>query len=270
VDSTGNVYVADSGNERIQKFDADGRFLTAWGSPGNSIGEFTQPFGVAVDSSGNVYVADYGNSRIQKFDAGGRFLTTWGMFGDGDGEFNWPTGIAVDSSGNVYVADNGNERIQKFALMDLTDSLVFDATCPVYLTITDPDGLTIDKDATLIPEATYIEFGEGSDGTLDARIIIPDKKTGVYSITVTPKGGASSTDTFTLEVSSGTETKTVANTVKIEDIPTTPYGVQVTPGGGIIIIGGTVIPEFPSMFLPATMIIGFLGAVLLIRRTREH
>ena len=67
VDSSGNVYVADSNNHRIQKFDSDGVFVTKWGSKGSGDGQFQQPSGIAIDSSGNVYVADSDNHRIQKF-----------------------------------------------------------------------------------------------------------------------------------------------------------------------------------------------------------
>jgi len=67
VDSVGNVYVADTYNHRMQKFDSDGNFLTMWGSSGVGEGQFYYPSGVAVDSAGNVYVADTYNHRIQKF-----------------------------------------------------------------------------------------------------------------------------------------------------------------------------------------------------------
>jgi DNA-binding beta-propeller fold protein YncE len=114
VDSAGNVYVADTGNDRIQKFDAIGTYLTQWdGSEGDG-GRFSQPKGIAVDSKGNVYVADTSNNRIQKFDADGTHVTHWGEYGVGDGEFSSPMDIAVDGAGNVYVADTFNNRIQKF------------------------------------------------------------------------------------------------------------------------------------------------------------
>ena len=114
VDSAGNVYVADTGNSRIQKFDAGRASITAWGSYGSGNGQFILPYGVAVDSAGNVYVADTGNSRIQKFDAGGAFIGTWGSLGPDNGQFNYPYDVAVDSAGNVYVADTHNNRVQKF------------------------------------------------------------------------------------------------------------------------------------------------------------
>jgi streptogramin lyase len=114
VDTSGNVYVADFGKHRIQKFTSDGTFLITWGSWGSGDGQFSHPYGVAVDTSGNVYVADLVNSRIQKFTSDGTFLTKWGSRGSGDGQFHDPSGVAVDTSGNVYVVDTANGRIQKF------------------------------------------------------------------------------------------------------------------------------------------------------------
>ncbi len=118
VDSSGNVYVADTYNHRIQKFDSNGNFITKWGSAGDGDGQFDRPYGIAVDSFGYVYVSNFGHHRIQKFDSNGNFITKWGSNGTGDGQFQGPYGIALDSSGNVYIADYGNDRIQKFAPSD--------------------------------------------------------------------------------------------------------------------------------------------------------
>jgi sugar lactone lactonase YvrE len=118
LDLSGNVYVADSQNNRIQKFNSSGGFITKWGACCSPDGYFNVPYGVATDSSGNVYVADTYNHRIQKFNSNGLFLTKWGSNGYmEDGKFQYPEGIAVDSSGNVYVADTDNHRIQKFSLV---------------------------------------------------------------------------------------------------------------------------------------------------------
>ncbi len=114
IDAGGNVYVADSGNDQIQKFTASGVFLAKWGSTGSGLGQFSNPQGIAVDASGNVYVADTWNHRIQKFSSSGSFQAAWGVWGSGNGQFGTPSSIAVDSAGNVYVADTGNSRVQKF------------------------------------------------------------------------------------------------------------------------------------------------------------
>src|SRR5207247_3736753 len=98
-DASGNVYVVDAVNHRIVKFDANGTFLTAWGSKGSGYGQFDEAFGVATDRSGHVYVADAGNERIQKFDLNGTFLTAWGSLGSGDRQFKLPYGVAADGNG---------------------------------------------------------------------------------------------------------------------------------------------------------------------------
>jgi sugar lactone lactonase YvrE len=114
VDPSGNVYVVDSGNDRVQKFSGAGAFLHEWGKTGNEAGEFFAPAGIAVDTAGYVYVADTGNDRIQKFSDTGDFVHEWGTRGTNDNNFVEPEGIAVDTAGFVYVADTGNNRFSKF------------------------------------------------------------------------------------------------------------------------------------------------------------
>jgi sugar lactone lactonase YvrE len=130
VDRWGNVYVADHGNARIQKFTRTGELLAVWGrnccdaSTGSGPGEFWEPRGVAIDSQGNVYVAEKQNHRIQKLGPDGRFLGFWGKnggagggdiaIGSADGEFNLPYDVAVDSRDRVYVTDTSNTRNQVF------------------------------------------------------------------------------------------------------------------------------------------------------------
>ncbi len=65
-DSSGNIYVVDTNNHRIQKFDSSGTFITKWGSSGSSDGQFNYPQGITIDTSGNIYVVDTNNHRIQK------------------------------------------------------------------------------------------------------------------------------------------------------------------------------------------------------------
>ena len=78
IDSSGDVYVADYLNNRVQKFTIPGVFLIKWGTHGNRGRQFDRPIDVAVDASGNVYVADLYNHRVQKFTSSGVFLTEVG------------------------------------------------------------------------------------------------------------------------------------------------------------------------------------------------
>jgi len=114
LDSSVNVYVADSLNNRIQKFTSTGTYTAQWGTAGTGNGQFNNPTGIAVDSSNNVYVVDRGNNRVQKFSSTGVYIAQWGAAGAGNGQFSSPRHCTVDSAGNVYVADTANNRIQKF------------------------------------------------------------------------------------------------------------------------------------------------------------
>ncbi len=122
VDTAGNVYVADTDNYRVQKFNSSGEYLTQWGGLGRGNGQFELPKGIAVDSNGNVYVTDAGTvietNRIQKFTSDGQFIKRWGTRGSGLGEFDHPCGIAIGSNNDIYVADSRNGRIQKINAND--------------------------------------------------------------------------------------------------------------------------------------------------------
>jgi DNA-binding beta-propeller fold protein YncE len=113
-DAAGNIYVADSMNDRVQKLDPSGNPLAVIGSAGSGDGQLKGPRDVAVDPAGNVYVADTGNNRVEKFDAAGHFVRAWGGAGSAGGQFAAPSGIAVDPLGNVFVSDTYNHRIERF------------------------------------------------------------------------------------------------------------------------------------------------------------
>ncbi len=139
VDSSGNVYVADTTNQTIRKITSAGVVSTLAGSAGLSgstdgagtAARFNYPYGVAVDSSGNVYVADTNNQTIRKITSAGVVSTlagSAGLSGSTDGAataamFNYPQGVAVDSSGNVYVADANNQTIRKITSAGVVSTL---------------------------------------------------------------------------------------------------------------------------------------------------
>ena len=166
VDSAGNVYISDTFNHRIQKFDSNGNLLAKWGGNnggggpdayGNYYWQFTAPkqvwydkkfddiyiadtgnnriqvfspngtwlmnfgyydlllpMGVCTTSDGNIYAADTGHNRIVKYNALGYYMYSFGSEGMGDGQFRQPSYIAADSLDNIYVVDRVNNRVQKF------------------------------------------------------------------------------------------------------------------------------------------------------------
>src|SRR5581483_1243718 len=115
VDSIGNVYVADTGNDRVKKYSPQGGLLAQWGASGSGDGEFRSPNGVTLDPMGGVYVVDALNQRIQQFSNAGAFRAKWGTRGASSGQFDFtiPAGLAADALGNLYVADSGNHRVQR-------------------------------------------------------------------------------------------------------------------------------------------------------------
>jgi uncharacterized protein (TIGR03437 family) len=134
VDSSLNIYIADTQNAYIRKVTTDGNinYIAGDGSIGYSgdggyatSADLIAPFALAVDSSGNVYFAENGDSRIRRIDAKSLDISTVagngtpGFTGDGstatNAEMNSPTGVAVDSAGNLYIADSLNCRIRKVA-----------------------------------------------------------------------------------------------------------------------------------------------------------
>ena len=113
VDDNRNIYVADSGNAKIQKFSNNGNFLLSWETNSFENGKSSSPVGI-VTYENNVYVVDERQHTIQKFDNNGNFVSKWGEFGTEYGQFNKPQGITIDSNGIIYVADSKNHRIQQF------------------------------------------------------------------------------------------------------------------------------------------------------------
>ena len=127
-DAAGNIYVADTINDRIKKYTPDGVLDTSWsgngilgGVSGSGDDEFDDPAAIAVDAAGRLYVADSGNDRVKRYTPGGVRDVGWATAGIADG-FDDPSGVAVDASGNLYVADSGNDCIKRYNSFGLLDT----------------------------------------------------------------------------------------------------------------------------------------------------
>ena len=113
VDNNDNVYVTDTGNHCIYKFDKDGNQVGKVGASGNKKREFQYPRGVSV-ANDKLFVCDYGNNRIQVFTMSLEFVEEYGTKGSEDGQFVSVSDIAFDEEENAYVCDRGNNRVQVF------------------------------------------------------------------------------------------------------------------------------------------------------------
>ena len=108
------LYVADKGNNRIQKFTKDGLFLGMFGQRGSALGEFNQPVSVIVDQGDRMIIADQGNNRVAILDIDGTWLFTINGNASGSHFFSSPCGLALDPQGNIHVTADATYTIKVF------------------------------------------------------------------------------------------------------------------------------------------------------------
>jgi sugar lactone lactonase YvrE len=175
VDASGNLFIADTHNNRVRKVGANGIITTVAGDGGAGYsgdgGPATHaglyyPEGVAVDASGNLFIADYYNQRIRKVGANGIITTVAGdgtnaFSGDGgpatSASLNGPSGVAVDASGNLLIADTSNQRIRKVGANGIitteagngTDGYSGDGGAPTNASLASPQGVAVDASGNL-------------------------------------------------------------------------------------------------------------------------
>jgi hypothetical protein len=149
LDSSGNVYIADTFNNRIRKLSPNGTITTVAGTGkagysgdgGSAAGaSLNTPTGVATDSAGNLFIADYQNNRIRKVTSGGIITTVAGngaagYAGDGgpatSASLNNPSNAVLDANGNLYIADFNNNRVRKVSVSG-TNTIVAGNGIPAY------------------------------------------------------------------------------------------------------------------------------------------
>ncbi len=173
-DASGNLYIADTMNNRVRMVSKTGIITTVAGN-GSSVfsdnGPATQtqlngPRGLVLDGAGNLYIADAGNARIRKVSADGTMSTvagngSQGYSGDGGAataaQLDYPTGVAVDSAGNLFIADANNNVIRKVDTSGTVTTIAGngsysysgDGGLSVAATFSEPEGITVGPDGTI-------------------------------------------------------------------------------------------------------------------------
>ena len=116
IDPSGNIYVSDTGNDRIQKFDSDGQFIKKWGSSGVGVSQFNRPDGITYDTgSGLVFVSDRKNARILVFTDDGKPFSQLDLSKLTHGLNIKPRDVAIDITGKLFVVDKANSKIHVFS-----------------------------------------------------------------------------------------------------------------------------------------------------------
>jgi len=211
LDAAGNLYIADSGNDRIRKIATNGIVTTVagggtgcaqqtnlWGDgcPATSAKLFT-PSAVTVDAAGNLYIADTFNQRIRKVALGGTIATVAGngsytllasSLGDGgsaiSATLNFPTGVAVDSSGNIYIGDTFNNRIRKVTVDGIINTIAGTGSGSYVADTGDQRVREVTANSTITTIAGNSDIGSaGDDGpatsaTLNAPVAVALGKSG--------------------------------------------------------------------------------------------
>lgn len=114
-DTNGNIYVTDTYNHKISKFNSNRVYQTSIGSQGSGDGQYLNPHDIVIDNNNNKYIADCSNNRIQVLNSDDTFNMKFGSPGGANGQFNGPIAVAVDTvHSRIYVADSGNHRINAF------------------------------------------------------------------------------------------------------------------------------------------------------------
>ncbi len=219
-DSSNNLYVADTGNNRIRRITPAGVITTFAGSadqgfagdggPATSA-RFVSPRGLAFDTTGSLYVADVGNHRIRRITPAGTIttyagsgpagvLSIGGFEGDGgaptSARLSEPSAIAIDSAGNLYIADYGNQRIRRVS-SGAAPVLTSFATVPSGLQLT-VDGVTYTTPTALAltPGATVAVSAPSPQGFVPRHTFRSWSDAGAQSHTITI-GSAPATYTAT-------------------------------------------------------------------------
>lgn len=207
IDNSGNLYVADSANQKIRKISSSGDVSTLAGSTegfANGIGtaaKFDYPYGVTVDAAGNVYVADLNNNKIRIISPVGEVNSLAGSaFGFANGlgdtaQFNWPNDVATNANGIIYVADRDNHRIRKITPYSVSVNINY-TNSPFCKSLSSAQTVVLTGTGTYTGGTFNSTTGLSINSTTGT--IIPSSSTpGTYTVSYTTQssGGCQSTTT---------------------------------------------------------------------------
>lgn len=179
VDMSGNIYVLDTRNCKVKRFDGTGKMLDVWGGVGSDDSQFKEALRIEFAPDNTVWVADTGNNRLQHFDSQGGFLAEVGSLGQTEGQFAAPIGMAFDPEGNLWVCDARNNRLQKFTPEgEFLESLESSGT----VKFNQPWGLDFDRHGNIIVANTNAHqiLKLTPDGELLAKWGLPGDKDGEF------------------------------------------------------------------------------------------
>jgi len=247
VDDSGNIYVADAGNDRIQEWapGATSGITVAGGVRGSGASQLSNPFPIFVDSSGNIYIGDINNYRVQKWAPGATSGTTVaGGNGQGDNanQLYYPIGVYLDDSGNIYVADNTNNRIQKWA-PGATSGITVAGTGIAgsgASQLNTPNGVFFDGSGNLyVADVLNNRVQEFKNTVVNTFTPVA---AGSYTAIVTAYNGCKATDTFTVSVPvapaiTGTTNVCAGSTAALSD--TAAGGTWSSTNSGIATVSST-------------------------------
>ena len=152
----GDFFVADGHwNNRIVKFDKDGRYLMEWGGRGSEPGKFDVPHTILIDRRGRLFVGDRSNERIQIFTQDGEYITEWDQFGR-------PSGMFIDHNDILYVADYEKLR-------GVTYGSAEDGTVMGFIEGSEPEGVVVDQDGNVY--TGEVTGGQGGEGRIIRKFI---------------------------------------------------------------------------------------------------
>ncbi|MGN6663868.1 MAG: amidase domain-containing protein [Solirubrobacterales bacterium] len=195
----GSIWVADSGNNRIEQWSSSLTFVRQFGTEGTGNGQFKRPAALEVDLAGDVWVGDQNNNRVQEFSERGEFLRRLGSTGTNSGQFTFgqPIGLAVDGKGNLWVADGNNNRVQKWIFPALS---IGPALALVTASGTDTGSGVTALTVRLVNETKQVETLESSsqscpEGGCSMKSVfealdLSEKPAGTYTLIVEAVDGA--------------------------------------------------------------------------------